>query len=137
MIRLATIEDIPEIQRLLLSVPGFWQASWRNDVVERSLRSADGLAFGWEEEGYIKGFVCAHDVGFRGYLSELVVTEEVRGRGVGKQLVHRVENELAARGCAVLIADVWKDAEGFYRALGWTPPDVVLLRKKLPQDESA
>jgi len=28
-------------------------------------------------------------------------------------------------------ADVWKDAVGFYRALGWSEPDVILLRKKL------
>jgi hypothetical protein len=30
-----------------------------------------------------------------------------------------------------LIADVWHDAEPFYRSLGWEPPDVVLLRRKL------
>ena len=136
MIRLATMEDISEIQQLMHAVPGFWQASWRHDVIERSLRSAHGLAFVWEEEGQIRGFVCAHDVGFRGYLSELVVEEEARDRGIGKQLVRRVEQELAARGCAVLIADIWKDAEGFYRALGWTPPDVILLRKRLLKEES-
>ncbi len=41
------------------------------------------------------------------------------------------ERLLADRGCAVLIADVWRDAERFYRSQGWTPPDVVLLRKRL------
>jgi len=30
-----------------------------------------------------------------------------------------------------LIADVWHDAEPFYRSLGSEPPDVVLLRRKL------
>ncbi len=116
------------------AVPEIWQDSWRADVLERSLRAAAGLAFVWEEGGQVRGFVCAHDIGFRGYLSELVVTEETRGRGVGRQLVRRVEQELTDRGCAILIADVWKDAVGFYQALGWTPPDVVLLRQKLAEE---
>jgi len=30
----------------------------------------------------------------------------------------------------ILIADVWQDAERFYRSRGWTPPGVVLLRKR-------
>jgi hypothetical protein len=51
--------------------------------------------------------------------------------GVGRQLDVRLESELAARGCKVLIADVWKNARGFYEALGWTPPDVILLKKNL------
>lgn len=135
MIRTVTARDIPHIQSLVKSVPGFWHEDWRDDVLERGIRAADGLAFVWDENGRIVGFVCAHDVGFLGYLSQLVVAEESRGKTIGKQLVRRVEQELAARGCAVLISDVWKDAEGFYRALGWTPPDVVLLRQRLLEDQ--
>jgi GNAT superfamily N-acetyltransferase len=113
------------------SEPGLWQDSWRSDVLERSLQSADRLAFVWEEDEHLQGFVCAHDVGFRGYLSELVVGKNQRRKGIGQQLVRRVEQELQKRGCTILIADVWKGAEKFYRSLGWTPPDVVLLRQKL------
>lgn len=132
MIRTATTSDVPAIRSLVKAVPGFWHEDWRKDVLERGIRAADGLAFVWaDDDGNIVGFVCAHDVGFLGYLSALVVAEEARGRGIGRQLVRQVEQELAARGCAVLIADVWKGAERFYRALGWTSPDVVLLRQKL------
>lgn len=126
-----TIDDDPNIQFLLKSVPGFWHESWRDDVIERGIRSADGLAFVWDDNGEIVGFVCTHDLGFLGYLSILAVAEGARGRGIGTQLVRRAERELATRGCAVLISDVWKDAERFYRALGWTSPDVVLLRQRL------
>jgi hypothetical protein len=35
------------------------------------------------------------------------------------------------RGCVVFFSDVWKDARGFYESMGWSPPDVILLRKKL------
>jgi ribosomal protein S18 acetylase RimI-like enzyme len=100
-------------------------------VLERGIRAAEGLAFVWTDGGDIAGFVCAHDVGFLGYLSVLVVAEEARGRRIGRQLVRQVEREMAARDCAVLISDVWKGAEGFYRALGWTSPGVVLLRQRL------
>lgn len=113
------------------SVPGLWHEDWREDVLERAIRSADGLAFVWADGAQILGFVCAHDLGFRGYLSALVVAEKARGRGIGRQLVRQVERELAARGCVVLISDVWKGAEGFYRALGWASPDVILLRHRL------
>jgi predicted N-acetyltransferase YhbS len=130
MIRTAKKNDIPAIKTLMKSVPGFWHEDWRENVLERGMSMADGLVFVWADEENILGFVCAHDVGFLGYLSALVVTEGSRGRGIGRQLVRHVERELAARNCAMLISDVWKDAEGFYRALGWSSPDVVLLRQR-------
>jgi len=75
--------------------------------------------------------VYAHDLGFRAYLSELIVGQGAQGRGIGRNLVERVQDELARRGRRVLIADVWHDAEPFYRSLGWESPDVVLLRRRL------
>lgn len=83
--------------------PGFWQDAWSD----------------------------AHDLGFRAYLSELIVAREARGRGIGKKLIERIQVVLALRGCRILMADVWHNAEPFYRSLGWEPPDVVLLRRKL------
>lgn len=131
MVRQALETDVPGIRALMESVPGFWHPEWRPDVLERAIDSANGLTFVSEEAGQIIGFACAHDVGFLGYLSSLVVAEAARGRGIGAALVRRVEHALAARGCAVLIGDVWKDALGFYQALGWSAPDVVLLRQRL------
>ncbi len=114
------------------SEPGFWQDSWRNNVLERGLAAAGGLSFVWEEGGQVLGFVCAHDLGFRAYLSELIVAKTHKSEGVGRQLVAHLESALVARGCAILIADVWKDARGFYESLGWSAPDVIILRKRLP-----
>ncbi len=131
MIRTAIEQDTPHIRALAQSVPGFWHTEWRPDAVERAIRAADGLAFVWEEQGRIIGFCCAHDVGFLGYLSLLVVAESAQGQGIGKQLVQQVEREFVARGCATLISDVWQDAVGFYQSLGWSAPGAVLLRQKL------
>lgn len=131
MIRQATAGDVPAIRLLIESVPGFWQPQWSNHTLIRAISSADGLAFIWEKDSETLGFVCAHDVGFRAYLSELVVAERARHQGVGRRLIRKVESELARRGQTILIADVWREAIPFYRSLGWEPPDVVLLRKKI------
>jgi GNAT superfamily N-acetyltransferase len=137
MIRAATETDAPPIRALIESVPGLWHVEWRPDAIERAIRAADGLAFAWDEEGRIVGFACAHDVGFLGYLSLLVVAESARGKGIGQELVRHAERELAARGCATLISDVWRDAVGFYQALGWSAPGAVLLRQKLDLENLA
>ena len=130
-IRDASVADTVEIRALMKSVEGFWDDTWRPDVLERALGSPATIALVHLGSGGIDGFACAHDVGFRGYLSELVVSRIVRGRGVGSQLLSEVERRLADRGCALIIADVWRDAENFYRGLGWIPPAAVLLRKRL------
>jgi len=131
MIRQATPGDIPGVKSLMQSEPGFWKKDAPSKALEIELASAKGLAVVWEEGGEILGFACAHDFGFRAYLSELIVAKGARGRGIGRGLVEYIQDELRSRGCPVLISDAWKDAEGFYRSLGWSEPDVVLLRKRL------
>lgn len=109
MIRKITQQDVPAIRSFVQSVPGSWHESWRSDAIERGIASADGLAFVWEEGIEIVGFVCAHDVGFHGHVSVLAVAERARGKGIEKRLVERVQNELAERGCLLLLtADVWE-----------------------------
>ncbi len=131
MIRPVTETDLPQIMELCQSEPGFWNPAWNEDTLRRAIRSAGDLALVWVENGALLAFACAHDLGFRGYLSELIVAPSARGQGLARKLVEAIQQELSRRGCEVLIADVWKDAVGFYQSLGWSPPDVVLLRKKL------
>jgi predicted N-acetyltransferase YhbS len=131
MIRQAIPSDIVKIRALMQAVPGFWQPWWSDGTIADAIRSSNGLAFVWEDDCKILGFVCAHDLGFRGYLSELVVDARRHHNGIGTRLVQVVEEALRARNQRVLIADVWRDAEPFYRRLGWEPPKVVLLRQQL------
>lgn len=131
MIRLANASDIAGIRSLMRSVPGFWDDTWRVDALERVLASPGTIALVHDDSEIVDGFACAHDVGFRAYLSELVVSPTSQGRGIGASLLAELERELSARGCTVVIADVWRDAEDFYRSQGWTPPSVLLLRKRL------
>jgi len=131
VIRNAVTADISDIRALMESVDGFWDESWRPDVLERAVGSPDAIALVHQNGALLDGFICAHDLGFRAYLSELIVAPGLQRRGIGGRLLAEVERRVAERGCAVIVADVWRDAEKFYRSLGWTPPSVILLRKRL------
>jgi len=131
VIREARQEDLPAIRRLMEAEPGFWRPEWSGATLAKAIDTAGDLALVWEEGTAITGFACAHDLGFRAYMSELIVARGARGRGIGRSLVEHIEAELARRGRRILIADVWHQAEPFYRSLGWEPPDVVLLRRNL------
>jgi ribosomal protein S18 acetylase RimI-like enzyme len=135
MIRDAIASDVSGIRALMQSVPGFWQQRWSDATIAAAIESARGLAFVCEDNLQILGFVCAHDLGFRAYLSELVVDESARRQGVATRLVRAVEEVLSRRGQQILIADVWHEAEPFYRSLGWEAPVAVLLRQRLKAGE--
>lgn len=130
-IRPATADDAAAVRALLQSVAGAWQANWRDDAVDRAIASAAGLAFVAQGDDVIVGFACAHDIGFRAYLSELAVAESDQRTGIGTRLLRAIDDALAARGCAILVADVYPPAAKFYRKLGWSEPDAVLMRKSV------
>ena len=134
MIRAATKADIPKILELMASEPGFWHDDWRKDVLERAIDSVDCLAFLWEENEQVIAFTSAHDIGFLAYLSTLIVAKPTRNKGIGRKLIKHIENEPLSQGCNIVMSDVWKNSVGFHKSLGWSEPDVVLLRKRLIKD---
>lgn len=99
MIRDAGTNDISEIRELMKSVAGFWDESWRPDVLERALDSPDGIALVHEDRTGIDAFICAHDVGFRAYLSELIVAPRRSDGGSGHGFSGR--SSRASRNVAV------------------------------------
>lgn len=131
MIRLANHMEMDQIRDLVNSVPEMAEDYGREGSLEQAMDMSDGLAFVWDEDDEIQGFICAHDLGFRGYISILVVGEPFRGRGIGRKLVEYVEKELAARCCPKVISDVGFFAKDFFHHLGYSEPKCVLLRKDL------
>lgn len=131
MIRKTKASDYKKIESLMISVDGFWDKSWRENVVKLGVYSSDNLSYVYVHKDKIVGFICAHDCGFRAYLSELVVHPSTQRKGVATKLLKRVENDLKKRKCKTLIADVWKDVLGFYKKQGWSKPNVVLMRKRV------
>jgi|GEM_PF-6258687 len=61
---LAPLEDIPAIEALMKSERGFWQDSWRDDVLERGIAASGGLAFVWEESGSFPALFALTRLGF-------------------------------------------------------------------------
>lgn len=131
MIRRMRKNDLSSIKALMQSIPNFWHKVWDDKTLEKSFSASGKLAFVYEIEKHIVAFIFCYDLGFRAYLGEFAVTENMRGCGIGKELLKYVEDILRKRKCELIISDVWKSAEPFYRKLGWSKPKAVLLRKRL------
>jgi ribosomal protein S18 acetylase RimI-like enzyme len=131
MLREAITADASAIRCLMQRVPGFWQTWWSDQTIRVAVESAKGLALVWESDSQIVGFICAHDLGFRAYLSELIVDPGMQQHGIGTRLVIAVEDILRTRKQQTIIADVWLEATQFYQSLGWSAPDAMLLRHRL------
>jgi ribosomal protein S18 acetylase RimI-like enzyme len=82
-----------------------------------------------ESDEAVVGFVVVHWVPFpmlagtEGYISDLIVTAELRGGGIGHRLVNAVEAEARSRGCVRLMLNSRIAAKsfqrGFYANLGY------------------
>jgi N-acetylglutamate synthase-like GNAT family acetyltransferase len=81
-----------------------------------------------EGDGEIVGLVGLHvsdsleHDGPVGKISEIVVEERLRGRGIGAALMKKAEREARRRGCVLLFlttAERREDAHRFYRRLGF------------------
>ena len=131
MIRKMKKEDLPYVKSLMQSIPNFWHEIWSDETLERAFSTAKELAFVYELDRQIVACIFCYDFGFRAYLGEFAVSKKMQRRGIGKKLLQHVEHILKKRGCELMISDVWKSAEPFYRKLGWEEPQVVLLRKSL------
>ena len=87
-------------------------------------------------EGQVAGYVMAHWfpnllVGGEGYVSELFLRPEARGRGIGTALLEEVKREARERGCERLILFNRKMRESyqrcFYQRRGWVERDDTAL----------
>ena len=124
-------QDLTSVRSLMQSIPNFWHGVWDDKVLERAYSASGDLAFVYELDGKVVAFVFCYDLGFRAYLGESAVAENLRGRGIGRCLLEHVERILRDRRCELIISDVWKSAESFYRKLGWKESEAVFLRKRL------
>lgn len=100
----------------------------RNRLVEWIIDDGVSVA---EVEERVVGFVCFHrtsgflarDVAI-GFISYLYVDQSYRGRGIGRRLMERAEQELADRGVDVVELEVLADnrpALAFYESVGYAP----------------
>src|SRR6187402_2553613 len=99
----------------------YWAAGRPRDVIERSI--AHSLCFGVYTAGRQIGFArVITDCAVFGYLSDVFVLPEFRGRGVGKYLVKAILEHPEVDGLTLLLLRT-RDAQGLYAQFGFTPPD--------------
>jgi GNAT superfamily N-acetyltransferase len=99
----------------------YWAAGRPRDVIERSI--AHSLCFGVYTAGRQIGFGrVITDYAVFGYLSDVFVLPEFRGRGVGKYLVKAMLEHPDVHGLKLLLLRT-RDAQRLYAQFGFTPPE--------------
>jgi len=151
-IRKAELNDIPSLTSLIRSLGLFAyldnesaQATSERITRHLSLCLADDSHSVYVAElagGEIDGYISVHWLpylilpGSEGYVSELFISEQSRGLGIGAQLLNVAESEAGERGCARLMLLNMRQREsyqrGFYAKNGWQErPDAANFIKKL------
>ena len=68
----------------------------------------------------------------RGVVTELIVTQNVQSKGVGKELMAKMENYFLSKGCEYVLIDVFaynKKALEFYKKNGYHSRMIVDIKK--------
>lgn len=92
-------------------------------------------------DSLVGAVLCGHD-GRRGSIEHLAVVPGERGRGLGRELVRRCLEGLAAAGigkCNIVVYSENADGQAFWRATGWKArDDLVLMQQTIaPVDRTA
>ena len=105
--------------------------------IDRKLSVQPELFFVAESDGEIVGTaMCGYD-GHRGWVYSVAVGPRHRRKGIGADLMYRVETELRAVGCGKLDLQVREGndrAVRFYESLGYKVEDRVSMGKLLDGD---
>ena len=83
-----------------------------------------GLAYGALEGDKLMGFILMGAVSDQADIITIAVLPELRGRGIGKRLVARAEQEAAALGADLIFLEVAEDndhAIALYKGAGYQP----------------
>jgi GNAT superfamily N-acetyltransferase len=99
----------------------YWATGRPRDVIERSI--AHSLCFGVYTAGRQIGFGrVVTDYAVFGYLADVFVLPEFRGRGVGKHLMKAIVEHPDVRRLKLLLLRT-RDAHQLYTQFGFTTPD--------------
>ncbi len=119
--------------------PGEQVADAYLDLLERRCREFHGVVLVAEWDGAVAGFVCVwrryrssepdEDPRERGFVSDLVVAEAQRRRGIGRALLQAAEQRAREAGASVIRLDVKAGnagARALYAAEGFTEIETLL-----------
>ena len=140
MIRSMTILDYERIYKLWSTTEGMGLRSIDDSKagIERFLKRNPRTSFVAEVGREIVGaIICGHD-GRRGYIYHLAVKENLRGKGIGRQLAARACQALKDEGitrCGLFVYVENDIGKNFWLSQGWaTRPDLVYYDYSLSPD---
>lgn len=128
------IDDYDEIYQLWENTSGMGLSdSDSRENIHRFLIRNKGLSFVCRYNDRIIGTIlCGHD-GRRGYLYHAAVSEEYRGRGIGRMLVDKSLQKLKEEGFNDCRLFVFKDNEtgnAFWGSKGWRKREDIFVYAK-------
>ncbi len=113
-----------------------WNDPYRD--IQRKWDEEPSLFIVADQGGQIVGSVMAGYDGHRGWIYYLAVTPQLQSQGIGKRLALVAEEKLLALGCPKIQLMIRRDnneVDAFYKSLGYEPSDVLVLGKRLIQDQ--
>ena len=131
-IRIMTIDDYDAVYALWASLPGIGLRE--EDSLEGMtyyLRRNPDTCFVAEENGSLIGAVLCGNDGRRGYINHLAVSEEHRGRGIGRALVNACVAAMRGEGirrCCFVTFRSNETGNAFWDALGSARRDECIYR---------
>ncbi len=125
MIRGFTMNDYDSVYQLWKDTPGVGLRSMDDsrEGIERFLKRNPTTNFVADEEGKIVGTAFGGHDGRRGYLYHVCVSEEVRRRSVGRQLIEQMIEAMKAENITRLALFCLSDNESgnrFWSRMGWS-----------------
>lgn len=102
-------------------------------VIRDKLAVQRDLFFVALEDGQLVGTVMGGYDGHRGWVYSLAVRPDVRRKGIGTELMRRVERELSRRGCPKINLQVLASnaaTVAFYKGLGYAVEERISMGKE-------
>ena len=112
IIRAAVLNDINAI--LALEQSSLSAAHWSLDQYKK--RVSDGIFIVGEREGQLCGFLCARVAAGEWEIENVVVAPELRGQGIGSELMQSLINQWKAAGGTAILLEV-RESNAAARAL--------------------
>jgi ribosomal protein S18 acetylase RimI-like enzyme len=132
------LKDIAEIYRKAYSESPYYE-KWNRKMALERVRDEleDGKIYVAEVEKKIAGFIAFSTYewfdGRWGYIDDFAMLKEYRGRGIGKMLMKKVEDDLRKTGVRTIDLRVHRKAKAFnmYKKLKYKENGYIDLEKKL------
>ena len=118
--------DLDAVHRFL-SEESYWAKGRERETVERLVATAARVVGLYEGERQVGFTRTVSDGVSLAYLADVYVLEELRGRGLGVELVRETVDRGPFAGCRWLLHT--SDAQGLYERFGFGTPEPSLMQR--------